>query len=819
MNDTPIKSGKYDWPKAVDCSTTPYFFISYSHRNSVLACHDFSMLNSYEIPFWYDDGMVPGQDWKEKAKYAMNHANCKGVIFYISKASVMSNAVYEELKMAAELMDKKEEFSIFSVNIGGKSIESMIKEGLVPQKYCELYKRIFPDSTIFIGRKSRVSSTEHLCYLLDYFNNRGLLKKKYLSVVERNPFVLAPYEDAFIITKFKGEAEEIVIPEAIGKKRVIAIGPNAFANNTKIKKLDIRGGIVEIFDSAFEGCSNLSSVSFDDSLLRIGNDAFNGCKKIKSLVFPTQLKELGSYAFYQCGNLTTVDFNHASLSIGYACFSQCVKLAKIRSEENLVTIEGYAFGGSSFDEFHIYDKVERLGTDCFVFNPNLQYIYFKSPRIPQDMASSIVALCPKFKHLVVPVNTPQGDFEEFKKRELVKKRVQPVVGFSNDENGFLWKEAEGADEYRVTVGNKNFVTRTPRLSYSFDRKSYYISIVTHSFDEEIEDAAVSFNYEIKTPIIENEELCGGSFNSGIIGDIGVKSIGERAFAERLDIKALNFSGNLIKKSAFESALNLVSIHFKNNVALEDAAFRGCGKLTDVNFDKIYEMGQMCFENCLALDKVILSKNITRIPAKAFRRSIGLKEIVFSESLKRIDSEALRGCMGLTQLTLPDSITEIGDRALTYLVIKEIRLPSSLVYLGEDNMQSCSYLENIEISDNPTFSIINGMLVRDNSVVRFPPSKNVTELIIPSGIKIVNNNAFRDNSVLEFVRLEGIEIIKKGGFYGCSSLKKVQIASNIQKIEAEAFYNCPCLERIVLPKDCSLSIDQNAISKGIKIEYV
>ena len=44
MKNAMIKSGKYNWPKAVDMDKGPYYFISYCHRNAVMACHDFSRL-------------------------------------------------------------------------------------------------------------------------------------------------------------------------------------------------------------------------------------------------------------------------------------------------------------------------------------------------------------------------------------------------------------------------------------------------------------------------------------------------------------------------------------------------------------------------------------------------------------------------------------------------------------------------------------------------------------------------------------------------------------------------------------------------------
>lgn len=819
MKDNVVKSGKYNWPKAISFDTGPYIFISYSHRNSVLACHDFSLLSSYEIPFWYDDGMVPGQDWKEKARFAMYHPNCKGVIFYVSRSSVASPAIYEELKMASELMIIRDEFSVFSVNIGGKSINQMIKEDIVPPKYADLYQKIFPTDTIYIIRKNKVSSTDHICYLLDFLNEKKMLKKKYLSLVERNPFVLSPYKDAFVITHFRGDAEDVVIPESIGKKRIIAIGPNAFAFNTKLKKVYVRGDVREIFDSAFEGCKNLLSIVFNDTLLRIGNNSFKTCTKLKIIVFPSRLCSLGDYAFYQCKSLVSVNCNKASIEIGYACFSQCISLREIKSTENIVSIGGYAFGGCIFEDFMVFDKVGYMGTDCFVSNPKLKYIFFKSPYLPRNTAQSIVALCPKFKSLIIPVTTPDKEFERFKSRESTRKKLQSVSEFSNDCDGFIWEKIAGVDEYRLTIDEHTFVTQDSRLTFAFSKKTYRIQVISHNDDEEIEDANVSFNYTIKMPVVKNNVLVGGSFDKGaILLKDNIIKIGKRAFEGDLNIKELVFEGNEVGASAFESALNLITARFNRPLSLGNSAFRNCAKLVNVDFDKVREIGACCFENCGMLEKVIFREGICCIPQKAFRRCIRIKEFVFPMSLVEIGQEALRGCMGLTSLRLPESLTTIGDGALTYLTIKEIVLPHSLEKFGENNLQSCSYLEKISIEKNELFSIENGCLLHDKTtLLRFPPARKDLNVVIPDCVTVIAKDAFRDSSYVETIVAKNVRRIERGAFYGCSSLQLVVLRGNIERIEREAFIHCPNLSRVEIKSKKRVKIEQNAIDNVVELE--
>ena len=72
-----------------------YYFISYSHKDYKTVYPDLFMLENEKLNFWYDRGIPAGSNWKDIATKYIAPFDCKGVIFYISENSLLSNAIYE----------------------------------------------------------------------------------------------------------------------------------------------------------------------------------------------------------------------------------------------------------------------------------------------------------------------------------------------------------------------------------------------------------------------------------------------------------------------------------------------------------------------------------------------------------------------------------------------------------------------------------------------------------------------------------------------------------------------------------------------------
>ena len=78
--------------------------------------------------------------------------------------------------------------------------------------------------------------------------------------------------------------------------------------------------ITHIQEKAFEGCHEMTSVTFSSNLKYIGNDAFSNCRRLTSVELPEGLESLGEGAFAWCEELSEINIPQSLKSVGRHCF-------------------------------------------------------------------------------------------------------------------------------------------------------------------------------------------------------------------------------------------------------------------------------------------------------------------------------------------------------------------------------------------------------------------------------------------------------------------------------------------------------------------
>ncbi|MDD7654586.1 MAG: leucine-rich repeat domain-containing protein, partial [Sodaliphilus sp.] len=64
--------------------------------------------------------------------------------------------------------------------------------------------------------------------------------------------------------------------------------------------------VLVIENYAFEGYSQLASITIPNSVTKIGNWAFEGCTALTSITIPNSVTKIGYEAFYECKNLKEI---------------------------------------------------------------------------------------------------------------------------------------------------------------------------------------------------------------------------------------------------------------------------------------------------------------------------------------------------------------------------------------------------------------------------------------------------------------------------------------------------------------------------------
>ncbi len=105
----------------------------------------------------------------------------------------------------------------------------------------------------------------------------------------------------------------------------------------------IQDGVRSIGDSAFDGCSGLTSVTIPDSVRSIGEKAFYECSGLRSVTIPENVSSIGKNAFHDCSGLTSVTIPDSVSSIGDFAFSCCFGLTSVTIPESVRTIGKFVF--------------------------------------------------------------------------------------------------------------------------------------------------------------------------------------------------------------------------------------------------------------------------------------------------------------------------------------------------------------------------------------------------------------------------------------------------------------------------------------------
>ena len=148
---------------------------------------------------------------------------------------------------------------------------------------------------------------------------------------------------------------------------VTEIGEYAFYGCSGLTSIPLPSGVTKIGNSAFDGCSGLTSLTLPSRLTEIGFGAFSGCSGLTSMTLPSGVTEIGDYAFYGCSGLTSLTLPSGLTEIGYCAFSGCSGLTSMTLPSGLTEIGYCAFSGcSGLTSIYVYtEKLPDMGRDVF----------------------------------------------------------------------------------------------------------------------------------------------------------------------------------------------------------------------------------------------------------------------------------------------------------------------------------------------------------------------------------------------------------------------------------------------------------------------
>ena len=346
-------------------------------------------------------------------------------------------------------------------------------------------------------------------------------------------------------------------------------------NNTSIK---IKDGTVGITQSAFSGCSGLTSISFPNSVTSIGGSAFYNCSGLTSITIPSSVTNIGDDAFSYCSSLYTI----------------------VSEIENPFAIGDYVF-------YH-YNR-DLYATAKLVVPPGKKSAY-------QNTAG-----WNKFQN-IIEVGGHGYEFEVDGIRYKIGENNTVSVIYGSRRTGNIVIPGQVVFDgkiYTVTGIDLEAFSYNGPTSISIPSSISYVG--PYAFEDCCKLSAVY--------ITDLEAWCKISFSGLSVSN--PLEIAHHLYLNGTEIKDLVIPDGItsIRGMAFIGCSSLTSIMIPNSVtSIGGSAFAKCSGLTSVTIpNSVTSIGYRAFAECNELSSLLIPSSVTSIGSYAFNGCEDLVRIV------------------------------------------------------------------------------------------------------------------------------------------------------------------------------------------------
>lgn len=603
--------------------------------------------------------------------------------------------------------------------------------------------------------------------------------------------------------------------ELRGASKLKTIEEQAFQKCKFLKTTEFLKGLtklVEIKERAFADCYAIEKVGTTEA-----NDIY-GEKRVvvglEQVILPNSVEVLGESVFANDYYLQEANLGTGVTDIPNGAFKNDISskngahLTKIIVSNGLKSIGDEAF----MNQFRLTTLGYTDGSETVVEEGTVQfpnglnaignYAFFNCGADVSFSASSALVY-------VDPSNvsdTPKTGANEYLAYRVGDEEYHTVYIDSSD-----LIDPESSEFKQMTANEK-----MEKAIYLVAEKLYYAGKPMSIFDDEHPCAAKMYSLYPNGELYKNY-----LYNRGILNDASLKM---SYFVTQPNTSG---SGTAAYFVPSKELMGLESDKYITTKNLNVHLYFGMKKVTIPDSVKNDNLGTNAFENCVNLEQVSLSSNLTKIQASTFSGAgvmvanwastapedaiydyHGLQTINMPDGLIEIGNSAFYGCKNLNLKTSGGTsfgrkVKSIGDRAFSGCVsLTSISFPSSLTSIGEEAFANCAELRKLESDKHPYQE--EGS---DKKYIYYINLYNYGTKTKKTGLEEVN-----------FTAASNLETIKKGAFKQTNIVNVNLTKSKCLNVPDSLFEQCSYLKTISF-QDATESIGTNVLKDNVKLESV
>lgn len=594
---------------------------------------------------------------------------------------------------------------------------------------------------------------------------------------------------AFYGSSYSAKLHTVTIGDGVN---IDSIANQAFQTQSSLRTFEVseKAYIGSIGEKAFEKCVSLTSFKVPATVKSIATNAFNGCTKLSKLEFATAEGEpeltLATLAFNGCTSLTTVELPDRLKTFDSSAFEGCSALKAITvkptNTKYLNDKNGILYAKNVdendnvvFTELLFYPKALVAENNGVINN---------LPETLTTIGGSAFSDNNRLVSIVIPAKVTTIGANAFANcQALSSVQFSPAAATAGESAGLTIGDSAFinctslTDDFRLpanttSIGNAAF-QGCPFTKFVIPEGITYLGFAIFWGSDTLEEVEFKCTGDFT---IEN-----GTANNASKGGI----FGKCTALTRVDFPA---SMTRLGNYAFYGAVNLETVNF-GTVTVVDGEYTTDSKLVSI--------GNRAFEQCNALESIVIPKTVTAIGTNALAGQSAtlhgsLKNVIFEKG----GTEELHFAAGvfkyqaeLVKIDLPERVSlYVGQTAFQRkngsTALKDANnnniysapTPSATVNITglSQTFNGCLSLAEVNIIDeegvNGLYSTVDGVLYNaDKTVLIFCPfanlgtNKETRELIVPKSVELVLTYAFNDCTELKTVTFE--EYDKTDANYG------------------------------------------------------